>query len=1296
MLNLRTFIFAAAIATAYAVSAATPYSVKASSPIVKEDFNSMWNQSAEEASLTLPGQWAIDRNLTAPRTVGSWSEASGEVMYSGGVNLASNAKNGTWNFGDSADDTDRAIGGLTTTVSNGTRGVSLMTAITNDESKPLGRLDISYNIEKYRKGDNPAGFAVQLYFSYDGVEWTPAGDAFRNVFSPDDETLGAEVVPISTTAVSNVPLLIDLQPGKTIYLAWNISVASGSSPNKAPGLAIDDIVVSADYSDASDARLYIENASGFSSLSVYSSTNDYYGAAPGKTTSLTKIVHGVEYLVWDMHAQSTVFDLYAVAGDNTFGPYSVTSSADCYLCVSPSGIEKIDDPENYSGWVDPTRPPFVPSGIYLRGEVNSWGAPDDWEFSNEGDGNYVLYNKSLSGAFKIADSSWASVNYGSNGNNITIDTPYELVSGTDSNISCGSFVFECSRIVLTVFPDGKAALTLESNNDATDLKSVYVIGDFNSWNYMDASGELVLDETDGLFKGRISMKSGSDGLSHWLIYQRLGMSGAWGLADDAIASSLSGILVKGEKGKAAVAPATYDVAFSLGDGSYTLTRVESAPSVMKLNPGKVVLTPVNPEKVKVLSLNNSLIHYNDQDFVFNDIAEAMGKDAVWTKHTNLGKPLSYHWEEGDGLAGDGTPGAKMMVRSDAWSHIILQEQSSLPRNNPEAFRKSVKQWIDYIREYCPNPNAVVIIPVNWAYSSDWSNFSDYNRQFLEVYTDVASELGCVVCPVAAAYDNVYKKEGAEEAGKWFSDDRHPTLQATYMAACMEYATIFGIDPVQITYAPEGLDAAVAQSMRGYASEAVKGYTNVVSHLDGTVRFSARVFDDFGIECTPETPVYSVDGGGTIDSDGVFTSDGTEGEFTVTAKCGGFTESSVVKVAGHETQVVTFPAINLNADNLEASENFDEIGAEAEAELPEGWRIDRQTVAPRTLGTYASAQTATMYSGGADLPSNAKNGLWNFGADDQNDRAPGGITTGVANGTRAINLYTHLFNNGEKNVENITLEYDIEKYRKGNNPAGFAVQLYYSYDGRNWKSAGEPFLTVLQPDTETAGYASVPGETHHVSATLPVDLACGLDLYLAWNISVASGDAANGAMALAIDNISFKGNLPEIPVTNHRIYVDNQTSWDALGLYAWGDSELFGAWPGQAPIDEADIDGVHYTIFGLDSDGGNFHLIFNNWNNNKQLPDFDIVANRDYWLMINDEGVTEITPSIVIENFDSVGNQLKIDGDWILSDSGSSVTVFNIQGQKIISGIAPRVSIATLPAGVYIVNDGCNVLKFVKR
>lgn len=1244
-----------------------PLQVTENMPEINQNFDSMWSNGA--ASLNLPDGWGVDRNLSAPRKLCPWDEASAQVMYEGGVSLASNAKNGTWNFRSSADENDRAIGGLSTTVSGGTRCWSLMTGINNASDLPLNSLDISYDIEKYRKGANAAGFDVQLYFSYDGNTWLSAGDDFKTHFDADNETIGAGIVPISTTPKS-AKLMVDVPSQGNVYLAWNVSVATGSTPDKAQGLAIDNISVKANFNSGLEHYVYVENATGRNEITLYSPDNNFYGAMPGVSPEMTKVINGVNYKVWPVKGSGS-YTVSICSGDNNFGSVIVSTAVDTYLCASPAGVATIADPMSYTGWVDPSRPPFVGSGIFLRGDVNGWAADSSWEFSDEGQGTYVLYDKVLSGAFKVADSSWSSsCNYGTNGTNIMVDEVYELVKGTDDNISCGSYVFTCKKIILNISGDN-ASILLVGNDSETDLQSVYMVGDFNGWNYMSTLGELKLDSADNLFKGRVSLKAGEKGISSWLIYQRLGRSGAWGALEESDQLSYEGNLKKGNTYTVATSPGTYDVTFSLTDGAYSLTKVKSEAVEMVLSPVSTVLVPSVPEAVKVLSLNNSLIYYNDQDKVFNDIASAMGKNASWTKHTLLGKSLATHWDEGDGLAGDGTPGAKMMVRSDAWSHIILQEQSALPRTSLETFRVNVGRWVEYIREYCPNPNAVIILPVNWAYAGDWDNFSAYNKTFLENYTDVASEYGVVVCPVAAAYDNAFTEEGTTEISTWFQDDRHPELKSTYMAACMEYGLIYGVSPETITYAPEAIEADAAK-MRRYAAEALKNYKNVVDHHEASIDFSATVYDAFGLKVENADKVeYAVDGGGAISSDGLFKSNGTRGIYNVTAKTGAFTKMARIKVADAETVVIKYDAININSESPSYSQNFDQMGTDAEAKLPVAWRIDKQTVGPRVVGTYAMASETTTYSGGTSLPSNAKNGIWNFGADGSSDRALGGITTGVANGTRAVNIYTHLYNDGKKAFDRLDISYNVEKYRKGNNLAGFAVQLYYSFDGRNWNNAGTDFYTYFAPDNETIGYVQVPGETIVVEGTLPVNFGPGLDLFLAWNISVASGDAAQGAMALAIDNIAFEAQRPPVPQTAHRIYVDDQTSWNALGLYAWGDSELFGAWPGQAPIDEKEINGINFKVFGLDVENpGSYNLIFNNWNNNKQLPDYNVAGNRDYYFKLTDNEVTE----------------LNLDGVEDVSLSRESLpVVYNLQGFPVLRN-ANATDLKNLPTGIYIVGD----------
>ena len=1255
--------------------------VTTTSPQVTQDFDGMWDATAGEALLNMPQGWRVDRNMTGARMVGAYSSAATSVMYTGGTSLASNAKNGTWNFQSSSTPSDCSVGGLSTTVDGGTRCINVMTCVKNSGDEAITKLTLGYDIEKYRDGDNPAGFAVQLYTSTDGTNWTSAGDDFYTYFAPDAATAGAATVPISTTAISGKQLKVSIAAGEQLYLAWNISVASGSSPNKAMGLSIDNVVIDATFASQDlSAYIYVEDVTKWSALYMN-----------GSLPESSAVVNGVNYKVWAVDMDGASHTLAFTDGGSNSQTTSITANRDYYLCLTSSEVTEIADPENYTGWVDPSRPPFVASGIYLRGEVNSWGAVTDWEFSDEGEGTYVLYDKTLSGAFKVADANWSSAcNYGSNGTSVMIDTPYALVLGTNDNISCGGNTYVCKKIILTI-ANGSATLLLQSDDDETGLTSVYVMGDNNGWNYMDASGELTLTENN-IFTGQVTMNAGDDGYCHWRIYQRLGMVGVWGAESDLTGDNTSGTLVKGSTGTVSTAAGTYDVTFNLTTGEFSLVKSASTATTMTLQPADVVLVPELPEQIKVLSLNNSLIYYNNQDAVFNAIAAAMGKNATWTKHTLLGKSLRTHWDEGDGVAEDGNPGAKMLVRSEAWSHIILQEQSSLPRTDIETFRANVKRWVDYIREYCPNPNAIIIVPINWAYSGDWANYTAFNNTFLKNYQDVALDLGVTLCPVGLAYQAVFDTEGATGTNTWFLDDRHPTLKATYMAAAMEYGLIFGEDPAAITYAPSDLSGTDATSMRTYASNALTGFTNYVDHTAGKVHYKVTVRDQYGMEIEPAEPVVmTLSDGGNIDENNVFTSNGTNGTFNVNATTGNFSADATVKVATAETEVVVYPAIELNEETLSASQDFDAIGDAATATLPDAWRIDRILTAPRTVGRFDMADTHTMYSGGVNLASNAKNGTWNFGADDTSDRALGGISTGVADATRCVNLYAHLLNTGRKNIENVNVAYNVEKYRKGSNAAGFAVQLYYSIDGRNWTSAGDKFRTYFAPDSETAGYASVPGETVAVSDVLDVPISRGCDLYLAWNITVASGDAANAAMAIGIDDFSVSGELPTIPASNYYIYVDDQTGWDALGLYAWGDSELFGSWPGEASVGEVSIDDSKtiYKVFMLNTEGGNYNLIFNNWNNGKQLPDYNITANRDYYFRIDENSVTELDVVSVVENVVDGKNAITVSGN--VASFPGMIEVYNINGQRVAAG-SNTLSLGSLAKGIYILRatDGKQV------
>lgn len=105
-----------------------------------------------------------------------------------------------------------------------------------------------------------------------------------------------------------------------------------------------------------------------------------------------------------------------------------------------------------------------------------------------------------------------------------------------------------------------------------------------------------------------------------------------------------------------------------------------------------------------------------------------------------------------------------------------------------------------------------------------------------------------------------------------------------------------------------------------------------------------------------------------------------------------------------------------------------------------------------------------------------------------------------------------------------------------------------------------------------------------------------------------------------------GEAPEPEHDGFCIYVDDQTGWDALALYAWGDSEIFGGWPGASVKGTWKHEGVtwKYFDFGEANTGLMEHLIFNNNGQGSQLADFDFTIDRNVYVKITPEGVEEVS------------------------------------------------------------------------
>ena len=122
----------------------------------------------------------------------------------------------------------------------------------------------------------------------------------------------------------------------------------------------------------------------------------------------------------------------------------------------------------------------------------------------------------------------------------------------------------------------------------------------------------------------------------------------------------------------------------------------------------------------------------------------------------------------------------------------------------------------------------------------------------------------------------------------------------------------------------------------------------------------------------------------------------------------------------------------------------------------------------------------------------------------------------------------------------------------------------------------------------------------------------------------------GDLALILEEVQFvqladdgAGNIVATIIdptqADIRIYIQNKTDWEEIALYAYGDAEAFGSWPGATPINVETVGDVEYLVFGLTADmaGKVINLIVNNNGGGKQLEDFAITVPEDeIFLTIN--------------------------------------------------------------------------------
>jgi hypothetical protein len=191
--------------------------------------------------------------------------------------------------------------------------------------------------------------------------------------------------------------------------------------------------------------------------------------------------------------------------------------------------------------------------------------------------------------------------------------------------------------------------------------------------------------------------------------------------------------------------------------------------------------PPEVPAARILFVGNSFTYVNGGiDRQLQGLAPSATAGAV----TAGGFRLSDHWSRGEAVA---------RIREGGRAYVVLQEQSQTPVVGRVGFEQYARAFDQEVRA----AGGTTVLLMTWE-RPDSVQYGVTTAGLAQAYTDVAAALGAKVAPAGLAFAEALQ----ERPGLVLtSQDGHPTLAGTYLAACVLYGVIYGRSPVGNPYGP---------------------------------------------------------------------------------------------------------------------------------------------------------------------------------------------------------------------------------------------------------------------------------------------------------------------------------------------------------------------------------------------------------------------------------------------------------------------------------------------------------------
>jgi len=194
------------------------------------------------------------------------------------------------------------------------------------------------------------------------------------------------------------------------------------------------------------------------------------------------------------------------------------------------------------------------------------------------------------------------------------------------------------------------------------------------------------------------------------------------------------------------------------------------------------------------------------------------------------------------------PALQSTIAERTWTYVVLQEQSQIPAFWDTRFQYDFDLSVNAtktLNELIAKAGSETILMLTWGRrTSDWAWYPDMFPDFLTMQTKVTAgyetfqratsteERPVRIAPAGLAFEHIFKSlpgnasaDGTDFSRLYEEDGTHPSIEGSYLVACVVYATMTGHDPRQLSTGNGPLEVPESrrQALREVAYQTVQDY-----------------------------------------------------------------------------------------------------------------------------------------------------------------------------------------------------------------------------------------------------------------------------------------------------------------------------------------------------------------------------------------------------------------------------------------------------------------------------------------